>query len=308
MRSIRATSILLTLSFFLIACSGGESSKNNNTNTIDALKINAVYTDILHQHQSFFEKWDYTPNTGIQFTVSVQVSLPNGPDNLSELYFRNKLTGWYWPLLGGPDKITKDKCYISSMDIYECRFYSTISLNRVNLKNWEVVAENKQGDVICKDVEFLLPGGNPVDAEQFVYSSRYSGSTVNGIAALEAMTIAGNEIEFSSNPGSQSFHIEFETMDSRAKHYGFYFYDGTGSINNIGEIRSNAPSITSMPIVQGHKTVVDIPWSEIRMFGNSSIADINGLHIILYDEPISWIEGGVWFNYISLSEFLTLSP
>lgn len=304
MQSIRSLTILFTLIFLLAACSGGSSS-SNDTGT---LKIGDVFTDIWHQHQSFYDKWGIEPNIGIRFIVSVQVTVPNGLANLKELYFRDKISGRYWPLLGGPDELTQEECYIEYKDIYECMFYDEISLNRINLKNWEVVAETKQGEVSSKDVEFLLPGGESVDDEQFVYSSMYVGSTLNGVAALETMTIAENEIIFSSNPGSQSFHIEFENMDDRAKRYGFYFYDGTENINNIGEAKANSPSIQSMPIIQGQKTVIDIPWSEIHMYANTRVADINGLHIILYDEPMDWVSDRTWFNHISLSEFIALSP
>lgn len=224
------------------------------------------------------------------------------------MFFRDKVTGDYWSLLDGPDEVTQEECYISNLDLYDCMFYSEVSLNRINLNNWEVVAVSKLGEITSKDVEFLLPGGDSAEDGEFIYSSLYSGSTQYGIVALEAMAIANNGIEFSSNSGSQSFHIEFETTDDRATHYGFAFYDGTTNINYIGEVLPHSPSIESMPIAQGQKTVIDIPWSEVTLYGKTKIADIDGLHIKLLDEPIEWLNGGEWFNYISLSEFITLSP
>jgi hypothetical protein len=302
--------VMISLMALLIAgCGSGDGSSVGSD--ADTLKIGAVYTDILHQHQSFYDKWGATPNRTIRFTVSVNVIDPKGADNLSDLFVRDKVTGRKWDLLGGADDITRDECYIPDLDIYDCTFYSSISLHRVNLKNWEIVAENKQGEITSKDFEFLLPGGDSVIDEQFVYSSTHSGSTLNGIAALEAMTIADNGIKFSSNSGSQSFHIEFESMDSRATNYGFAFYDGTANIDYIGEVIANSPSIESMPIIRGQKTVIDIPWSEVSLYDSATITDINGLHIRLLDEPIERIErfdDGIWFNYESFSEFVTLSP
>jgi hypothetical protein len=297
-QSFKSFTLLFILTLVLAGCSSGGSSNNNDT---DSFKVDAVFTDIWHQHQSFYEKWDFSPDIGIRFTVSATLSGLKGPDNLSGVYFRDKISGREWSL-------THESCSIQNSNTYECILYSSVSLNRVNLKNWEIIAENKQGEVIYKDVEFLLPNGDAVIDEQFVYSTIYSGLKDNGIAALEAMTITENEIVFSTNPISQSFHIEFESTDSRAKNYGFVFYDGTTSINNIGEVKSNSPSIESMKIVQGQKIIIDIPWSEVTMYNNAEISDINGLHIKLLDEPIDWLNTGKWFNYISLSEFITISP
>lgn len=302
MQSIKALTILFTLSFLLTACSSG-SSDNSNT-----FKVGSVSTDIVHYHQSFYGKWGTTPNSTIRFTISVNVSDPKGADNLSDLYFRDKVADRYWDMLGGQGELTKEECYISSLDIYECRYYSSISLDSVNLKNWEIIAENKQGEVSRKDFEFLLPSGDPVEGEQFVYSSAYNGSTQNGIAALEAMTITNNGLKFSSNPGTQSFHIEFESSDNHAARYSFAFYNGTADIDYIARVRSDSPSIESMPIILGQTISIDIPWSEVIVYDNSTISDINGVHIKLYDEPIEWQNDKLWHNYISYSEFVTLSP
>lgn len=302
MQSIRALTILFTLTLILTACSS-DSSDNSST-----FNVGSIFTDIVHYHESFYGKWSSTPNSTIRFTVSVTVSDSKGEDNLTNLYVRDKVADRFWDMLGGQNKLTKDECYISSLDIYECRYYSSISLDRVNLNNWEIVAENKQGEVIRKDFEFLLSSGDTVGDEQFVYSSIYNGSTQNGVAALEAMTVTNNKLKFSSNPGTQSFHIEFESSDSRATHYSFAFYDGTIDINSIAKVNSDSSSIESMPIILGQKTSIDIPWSEVIIYDNAAISDVNGVHIKLYDEPIDWLDDDRWFNYISYSEFVTLTP
>jgi len=295
---INILAFLFTLTFLLTGCSGSGSS--------DSLKVGNISTDIVHYHPSFYGKWDVTPNRSIRFTVSVSINDSKGTDNLSDLYFHDKVNDRYFDMLGGPDNLTKEECYYSDFDVFECRYYSSINLDRVNLSNWEVVVENKQGKSSRKDFEFLLPNGDLVNDEQFVYSSIYNDSTNSGIAALEAMTTANNGLVFSSNPGSQSFHIEFENKDNRATHYSFAFYDATSDISNIAKVGSNSPSIESMPIIQDQKTSIDIPWSEITLYDNATINDINGLHIKLYDEPIEWLNDELWFNYISYSEFLIL--
>jgi len=297
---INTLAFLFTLTFLLTGCSGSESS--------DSLKVGNISTDIVHYHPSFYGKWDVTPNSSIRFTVSVSISDSKGTDNLSDLYFHDKVNDRYFDMLGGPDNITKEECYYSDFDVFECRYYSSINLDRVNLSNWEVVVENKQGESSRKDFEFLLPSGDLVDDEQFVYSSIYNGSTKNGITALEVMTTANNGLVFSSNPGLQSFHIEFSNTDNRAAHYSFIFYKNTADIRYIAKAILDSPSIESMPMIQGQKTSIDIPWSEITLLDNATINDINGLHIKLFDEPIEWLNDELWFNYISYSEFITFSP
>jgi len=298
--SIKALTLLFILTIFLSGCGGGGSS--------DTLKIVNIFTDIVHYHPSFYGKWDITPNNSISFNISVSVRDPKGIDNLSNLYIHDKVNDEYFDMLGGPEELTKAHCYFPDFDLYECRYYSSMNLDRVNLKNWEIVVDNKQGKSSRKNFEFLLPGGDLVDDEQFVFSSRYNRSTQNGVAALEAMTITNNILKFSSNPSTQSFHIEFESTDSRATNYSFAFYDGTTDINYIAQVRSDSSSIESMPIILGQTTSIDIPWSEVIIYDNATISDINGVHIKLYDEPIESLNDNLWFNYISFSEFVTLTP
>jgi len=297
---INTLAFLFTLAFLLTGCSSSGPS--------DSLKIGSIFTDIVHYHPSFYGKWDVTPNSSIRFTVSVSISDTQGTDNLSDLYFHDKTNDRYFDMLGGPDNLTKEECYYPEFNIFECRYYSSIDINRVNLANWEVVVENKQGKVNRKDFEFLLPGGDQINDEHFVYSRVYNGSTNNGIAALEAMSTINNGLLFSSNPSLQSFHIEFDNTDNRATHYSFDFYNATANISYIAKTRPDSPSIESMPIIENQKTSIDIPWSEITLYDNNTINDINGLHIKLYDEPIEWLSDDLWFNFISYSEFLTLSP
>ena len=300
MLPIKTSALLLIFTIFLTSCSGGSSK-------IAPPKIGSIYTDIVHYDQSFFRKWDYSPNSTIWFTIAVNVSDPKGARNLSEIYVHDKVSDRYWAILGGQYNLTQEECYDSGHDIYECVYYSSISLDRINLKNWEIVAENKQGKVSRKNFEFKLPSGEPVGDEEFAYSTVYNDSVQNGIKALEAMTISENELEFSSNSNTQSFHIEFENTDDRATHYSFAFYDGTEDIDSIAQVESNSPSIESMPIIQGQKTALDIPWSEVDFYNNGAISDINGVHIRLYDEPVKWLDDHQWFNYISYSEFVRLS-
>jgi len=295
--------IIFSLFFILTACSGGSSPS-------DSPKIGEIYTDIYHEHSSFYDKWNMTPNRTIRFTVSVNITDPQGVENLKDVYIEDQ-NNWYWNLLGGPDNLSLDECYYESNDIFKCRFYSSSQLDSIMLKNWELVAEDIQGNVTRKSFNFLLPGGDQLDDELFVYSSEYTGSTGEGVLALEAMSITNNNMVFTSSPGTQSFHIEFETTDNRAKHYGFAFYEGSSELDYIGDTCLCSPSIESKPITLGQKVTMDLPWSEIDFDQGYDASDIQGLHIKLYDSPVDWgITNGTdsWFNYISHSEFITLVP
>ena len=182
------------------------------------------------------------------------------------------------------------------------------------LEDWELIAEDEDGNVTTKKFQFLVPGGDlPSDlpnTERFVYSSEYAGSSSGGIEGLEAMTIVDNSIVFTADLGTRSFHIEFETSDTRAAHYGFAFYDVSSGIRYMGSVEANSPSISSMALVPGQALVIDVPWDEITFEeGFFDPTQVGGLHIKLFDEPIKWSTPsttGVWFNYVSFSEYISL--
>jgi len=293
---------IISLLVVLTACSGDSSNSDANTPV-----IGKIYTDINHQHSSFYNKWNITPNRTIRFTFSAQVTDPQGINNLKEIYVENLNNNWTWYLLGN-----FNNCYVEAGGVFECTFYSDIQLDSINLNNWVLVAKDQDDNITRKNFSFLLPGGSQANNESFVYSSAYSDSNYNGIAALEAMTLSNNNLVFTSNPGTRSFHIEFETTDERAVHYSFAFYEGSNQKNYVGEACLCSPSIESMPIIFGQKVVIDLPWSEISLDqATYDVEDINGLHIKLYDQPIDWITPnyeGIWFNYISYSEYISLAP
>lgn len=297
------TRILSAIIFIvsLTACtSGGESGKP---------VIGDIYTDIYHNHSSFYDKWNDPLNTRIEFTISVDVSDPQGFEDLAYIYVQPQNQDIYWRLLDLTDNFLHDQCYLAEYDIFECIFWDQDNWDSIPLGNWEIIAGDRGGNESRKPFEFKLPGGLERHNEEFAYSAEYTGSKFNGVEALETMTIAENDIVFSSDPVSETFRIEFEATDDRAKHYSFAFYDGTADINYVGRTCTCDTVIQDTPIVMGQKVVIDFPWSDIAMGDGYSVSDINGLHIRLYDEPIEWItpnSTGIWFNYVSYSEFITL--
>jgi hypothetical protein len=319
-QSIKNLILILIFTSLVTACS--DSSGGGG-----AFEIGEVDTQISHTHASFYEQLDDSPSRTIEFSVSFAMSLSEEPGYLRKLFVRDKSTGRFWSVLDSQSGQLEDECSVSEGTTYACTFYSNADLDRVSLKQWEVVAENKEAEVISKGFEFLLPGGETVEAERFVYSSTYADSTSNGIAALEAMSILENELAFTADSGAQSFTIQFSSKDARAKNYAFAFDNITdGTLNSIGLAAYDSPSIASMPLVVGDRRddadendfsefsyenqviSISIPWSEITLIGSATIGTINGVHIHLFDEPASSQSSELWFNYSSISEYLELSP
>ncbi|TNC82707.1 MAG: hypothetical protein C9356_02185 [Oleiphilus sp.] len=299
-------SVLLVLALAIGGCSGGSGGGGLPSEKPEIAKI---YTDIYHAHTSFFDKWEITPNATIRFTVSASITDPQGVDNIKNVFVVDLDQDWYWTLLGGSRNIPLSDCYYELDEIFECVFHMGDNSHSVNLRGYALVVEDWDGNEATKQFDFLNIGGDPLDTEQFAYSDEFTGSTDNGLPGLEAMTIDENDLVFTSNPATQSFHIEFETSDSRAAHYGFAFYEGSSELDYIGDACLCAPSIESMPIVFGQTTRIDLPWSEIDFKPGYQAEDVFGVHIKLYDEPIAMEHpkmGGLWFNYISYSEFLPL--
>ena len=334
MQVFRALLLTFLLSILLSACSSGSSNLDSTAVESDLTQpvfvggtdpaIETIYTNIVNNHPSYHGNWGESINPAITFAVSLGVTDPLGQENLAELYIRNVNTGEAWSLIDVNAGLLHDDYYSSYNGTYERLFHLPLSHYRIDLKGWEVVAINLLGDEIRRPFEFLLPAGvAPTDSEEFVYAPEYMGSISGGIEALEILTVADNNISFTSNlvhtretPDSptilsfeqSTFTIEFDASDSRAQRYSFWFYDGTTEINYIADASANAPSILNSPITQGQITTsVTIPWSEIYFINGSHPLSIEGLHIKLFDESTPW-PGGVWFNHRSISEFVPLTP
>ena len=295
--------LLLFVLFYLSACGGSGGGNSNSASP----QVEFIQTDVAHMHPSFYEKWDLTPQA-LRFAASVRVSDPQGIDNLDEIYFYNSALDWYWALLDRNDGFGTDECYFQNYQVYECIFYYEAAPDSLPLADWLVYAVDLDGNETEQPYTFPLPSGAPYDGEGYIYSDGYIGPRFNSVDALEVLEIGYNSLIFESDFGSQSFHIEFTVTDSRVTDYAFVFYDGSTHINYIANANSNSPSIVSTPITIGEITSVDIPWSEINVHSPYSVSDINGLHIKLFDEPEELLSGdGLWFNYLSFSEYLTLN-
>lgn len=305
--------VFFSITLAITACSSGPSEDEF------APKIGDIYTDIAHFHPTFYSKWPSQDQRTIAFTVSATVSDPDGLINMKEIYVLDLNSQWKWYLYSSADANPSSRCYKGN-NIFECRFYSTDREDYVGLKGYELVAVDLHGYATSKSFELKLPAGELAVDETFVYSDEFWNGPNNsidgvGIAGLEVMTIANNDMVFTSDLADKDkiIHVEFESKDDRnlVQNYAFALYDNSDEPKLVGEVRFNSLSIKNKPIVLGEKTIVDIPLTEIEFADGFTANDIDGLHVVLLDAPTTWTQGdvaGKWFNYLGYSEFITLTP
>lgn len=303
---MRLISALVVFSLFILisACSSGPSEEEFSP------RIGDIFTDIINRHPSYFSKSASDSFQTIEFTVSVNVTDPDGLSDLQDVYIHDSTNNWYWSLLNSNDAQPWSKCHQGD-GLFSCYFYSSNYLHDIKLKGYEIVAVDLRGYTTRKSFEFRLPGGEIVDDEVFVFSESFTGDTVQGIPALETMNIIDNEMAFSLDSGSQVLHLEFSSHDNRAQEYSLELFDGSEIPKLIGTVSYSKSSIVSTPIIFGQKTIVDIPFSEITFVDGFGSTHINGLHVILYDEPVEWTQvsgSSLWSNYVGFSEFISLDP
>jgi hypothetical protein len=124
---------------------------------------------------------------------------------------------------------------------------------------------------------------------------------------LEVMTITNNDMVFTLDNDEELLHLEFETIDDRARYYSIELYNDPADHEIIGEV--NKVSFDSES-----RIIVDIPFEDIEFIGDydiSDISDIKGIHVVLFDQATVSTQLEVeseWFNYMGYSEFITLAP
>jgi len=292
------------LSLSLGACVSNEGGDQDPT-------IGEVQTNIIHYHPSYAAKWPDGAQRTIDYTFALQANDPQGLDDILHLWAVDTYTalGQYHAIVGGSVQFYPvDVWYQADFQGFERRVYNLFSLDRVNLKTWHIESIDHDGNNTQRSFEFTLPDGEPLVDQQYVYSSTYENPTENGVAALEAMTIADNGLSIIADEASESYTIEFTVSDDRAKNYALWFYDNAESPVEIGVVDQLSLSITSSPIVLGEKTTLQLPWSEIQLKDGYSIEDVFGVHVVLKDEPVAFkfLVNELWSTYYGVSEYLVL--
>ncbi|MDX1452013.1 MAG: hypothetical protein R3183_05600 [Oleiphilaceae bacterium] len=288
----------------LAGCSGGGADGSPK-----GPQISTVYTDVVHYHPSFDQKWGRPEAVVLSFTISVRIRDDLGLSNIDRVYVQRNTAGREWVLFDEDAGVPLDLCYIERDDLFNCQFHDSDSLDTILLDDWELMVVNKQGVTARKSVRFSLPGGQDENGIVRIYGSGYAGDTSSAVPALEAMTIADNDLSFVANGISQSFRIQFTAHDTHAREYAFAFYGPAPFYPYIGRVSNYSPSIASTALVPGQVTEVDLPFSEVVMRDGWSTNDIVGVHIKLFDTLVDWslVRGALWANHVSFSEFLPLA-
>lgn len=299
--------IFLGITLILSACSSGPG--------IDefAPKIGEISTTISH-HYSEDPQDEYT----ISFIIRANVTDPDGLDDITGIYVVDKNNE------GNDDhfRILKDKSELSSTtdcfqdrEIIECSFYpkELDNLHDLNLAEYELVAVDRHNYSSRKSFKFKLPDGIKATTEEFVYSESSSRDKESGIAALEVMTVADNNLKFVLDTVEESLQIDFTSNDARASNYAIALYDDSDVPKLIGNIRFDSQIIQKATIKFEEPTVLAVPGEtviESLLEEGYTFLDIGGLKITLLDLPTTSSLQEVtnsWFNYQGVSEFVPIN-
>lgn len=317
---LRCTFLILVLSGF----SGCSKSTNSNSNAVSsdtetgtAPVIGELLTDIRHHIPN------YVGAPTIKFTVSVDITDPDGSTeqkgskDLDYIYVEQMAEGRTWTLLD-PESYGENRrdCRTGlDSNVFECTFWTADKLHSISLHNWRIIAADKSGNKTSKQFQLLLPDGQIAEPYQKVHSTSFTGDKTLAVPALEALRVADNNMTFTSNNISRSYHFEFTATDARIKNYGIDLYasDDSGSQRKFAAwIEPKSSSIVSTPIVATLNTILDIPWSEIDFQNGTAPEGVIAAQIVVFDEvPKSDEEEPSgrykdWVNYVGVSEFILL--
>lgn len=287
---------------------------------ITAPEVGQVFTQVIHYHPSFLEKHPGHTATGSLFSqATFRVSDPDGLDDLNMLAVEDINNGLSYELVNRLPHESIGVHYQNTTNLFFDVFEAD-GLDRIELNNWQVSAIDLQGYTSHKAFEYALFDGVQASTEQFVFSPDYLGlDTGDGVAAMEAMTQADNSISFTDN--GTSFTISFDVSDSRASNYAIWFYDQSALTTLPSDIvtledaakgilDSDSGAIVSNPIIFGQTTTLTVNWSDIDLDSNVLSSSLDGMHIVLYDDPLdSFISASrAWFSQAGISEYISLTP
>ena len=323
MRQLAYPLILLTSTMILTACGGGSDSTPpasasavaSDTQENNPPEIGRILTDIRHIPTVFRgETKIEPPQESIAFAVNVEVTDPDGGDDLEYIYITQVDDDLWWNLIRLSDDANRNECRIGSTDIFYCNFYSSKNLHSIQLSNWKIIAEDKAGNITEKTFQFAGFNGVTASENNFIYSPKYSGNFANGLPTLESLSYEDNGLIGRVNEAAESFQITFEATDTRIKNYSvelFAYVDRSfeqrsGVWVSAGNAIINNNSITSSPIVAGTLTRVDLSWADISYRDGFGPTDISAAHVWVNDEFIEVEPGVFWAHQVGISEFLSL--
>jgi len=327
--NIDAKLLILAIAFCLSACGGSESASapenpssdqntaiNSDTASRNPPVIGAIFTDVI----SFSELSGRPENAGtrkrtIEFTVAAEVFDPDGEENLDFIEIKQIGREWYWELREPVGSRTnRNFCQITE-NIYQCHFWDGENPHSVQLRNWEIIAGDLDGNITKRRFNFTLPNAVVDNTKERAITEQYKGSKVNTLEALIPLSANNNGLFAYYDSVAGAIMVEFISTDVRVRKYQIDLYsldkqssNSAGSWIRSGYIPPGSSSIASTPIIAGQKTKIAIPYSEFLFFDGTQPEDIEGFQIILLDElqptPSQLWEG--WFNYAAVSELVEL--
>lgn len=292
-----------------------------NKGEISGPEVGTIYSQVIHYHPSFIDKHGGSTATGSLFAQAIlKVSDPDGLDDLNTLSVDDLNNSANYELVNRLPNESIGAHFDNPTDTFFDVFEAD-GLDRIDLDNWRVNVKDLQGYTNAKTFSYALFDGDVASTEEFVYSPNYTGlDTADGVLAMEAMTIADNNITFTRDSASQLFTISFDVTDVRASNYAIWFYDDSAlsalptdivSLESFakGVLPVDAASIQDNPIVGG-TTSLTVNWAEIERSGNALASSFDGIHIVLYDAEVvtSFNTNGHWFSQSGISEYVPVTP
>lgn len=303
---LRSAVLAASLSVFLSACgsSGGAPLSSKNESSTDG--IQTVYTDIFHYHPSFFGKWPGFPAREIGFSFVVR--LGDDLDSIETAIIDNDQRDEQYTLIDtgmGIDRTENFQSFYQAHGLNQV--YSASNTTRINMQDWSVQVTDDEGNESSLDFEFPLPNNTDATFEEYVYAATDPSPTVEGVAALEAMNIADNDLSFAKNVGAETFTVNFTPTDARAEQYMVLYLGDAPSYETLGQSNHlNSDTVADNPLSTNMETSITIPWSEVEETFDP--ADVEHIHIFLFNEEtdISYAEESVWYTYVGVSELVSL--
>jgi len=271
-------------------------------------QISRVYTQALHVHPSYEEKAGNTANYALYGKFEYRITDPQGVDDINRVVLSNRNNGLEYTFIQRSNGRLILETYDPALNVFGNTIANPQDSTRIDLQNWIMTANDLSLYSTSRRVTFALPDGDMPSTEGFVYTPDYAGDGPgeDGIPAMELMTIADNNLVFTEDTMTQTFRIEFQTTDARAKNYALWFYTLNPGVTPVTIVKHDSPSIASNPIVFGQNTTLTLPWSEIDY--DAGVQFLEGVHIVLLDEPVEseLVNDRKWFSYVGVSEFVEL--
>jgi hypothetical protein len=125
------------------------------------------------------------------------------------------------------------------------------------------------------------------------------------------MSIADNALSVSSDSGTSSFNISFQSTDTRASNYIIDFYSALPERAHIGYASKYiSSSIESTPVTANTAINLALPWEEVYFARGIDASAVASMRITLMNEEVEldYLDNVFWMSYVGISELVDLAP